>query len=111
MSNRTPHKIIKDCGIDADRLQKEKPMLYANIRRAMDEFAEQYANWKLSKANKENKSTEQVSHIDRISSDFDPNGTKEKIITSILYRYMCEVDGCVNEIDFEDVVRDIIKHT
>ena len=47
--NRTPHKILKDCGIDADKLQKENPQFYDYIRMAMDEFAQQYADWKLKK--------------------------------------------------------------
>ena len=48
---RTPDKILQDVGIDIDNLKKDNPMLYNSIRRAMDEFADQYAGWKLSKLN------------------------------------------------------------
>lgn len=46
---KTPDQILTDKGIDVENLKKDKPLLYNSIRRAMDDFAEQYYNWKLSK--------------------------------------------------------------
>ena len=45
----TKEEILKDCKIESERLQQEKPMLHHNILRAMEKYAEQeskaYANW------------------------------------------------------------------
>ena len=48
---KTPDEIMQNVGIDVDEIKKDKPMLYNNIRRAMDDFADQYAEWKLKKVN------------------------------------------------------------
>lgn len=48
---RTPDQILTDVGINVENFKQEKELLYSCIRRAMDEFAEQYHNWKESKAN------------------------------------------------------------
>ena len=48
----TREEILKDCKIELERLQQEKPMLHHNILKAMEKYAEQeakaFANWCLS---------------------------------------------------------------
>ncbi len=46
---RTPDQILIDVGIDVDNLKNNNPKLYDNIRKAMDEFADQYAEWREQK--------------------------------------------------------------
>lgn len=47
--NLTKEEILKDCKIESERLQQEKPILHHNILKAMEQYAEQeakaYANW------------------------------------------------------------------
>ena len=38
------------------------------------------------------------------------NEDNKKALTNILYKHMCTVDSCVNEIDFEEVVKDIMEY-
>lgn len=59
---RTPDQILADVGIKVETLKKDKELLYSCIRRAMDDFAEQYHEWKISKANGADKCTESVLH-------------------------------------------------
>ena len=51
---KTPDEIMQDVGIDVKQTKKEKPLLYDSIRKAMDNFADQYAEWKLRKVNDAN---------------------------------------------------------
>lgn len=46
---RTPDQILIDVGIDVDNLKNNNPKFYDNIRKAMDEFADQYAEWREQK--------------------------------------------------------------
>ena len=46
---KTPDEIMQDVGIDVKQTKKEKPLFYDSIRRAMDNFADQYAEWKIKK--------------------------------------------------------------
>jgi hypothetical protein len=46
---RTPDEILKDVGIDVETLKRENRELYDSIRKAMDEFADQYAEWRVRK--------------------------------------------------------------
>ncbi len=46
---RTPDEILKDVGIDVETLKRENRELYDSIRKAMDEFADQYAEWREQK--------------------------------------------------------------
>lgn len=46
---RTPDQILKDVGIDVENIKKNNPKLYDSIRKAMDDFADQYAEWKVRK--------------------------------------------------------------
>lgn len=39
--NLTKEEILKDCNIESERLQQEKPMLHHNILKAMEKYAEQ----------------------------------------------------------------------
>jgi|DEB0MinimDraft_10_1074344.scaffolds.fasta_scaffold123263_1 hypothetical protein len=40
----TAHETLKSFGIDVQRLHDEKPMLYTNIIRSMEEYAQQQVN-------------------------------------------------------------------
>ena len=42
--------------------------------------------------------------------DSDTKEETDKILTAILYKHTCNVEMCVNEIDYEDVVKDIRQH-
>jgi hypothetical protein len=51
----TKEEILKDCKIESERLQQEKPMLHHNILKAMEKYAEQeskaFANWMSQQVN------------------------------------------------------------
>ena len=42
--------------------------------------------------------------------DSDIKEETDKILTAILYKHSCSVEMCVNEIDYEEVVKDIREH-
>ena len=46
---KTPDEIMQNVGIDVKQTKKEKPLLYDSIRKAMDDFADQYTEWKINK--------------------------------------------------------------
>ena len=46
---KTPDEIMQKHHIKIVRLKEDKPMLYNSIRKSMDDFADQYAKWKLNK--------------------------------------------------------------
>jgi hypothetical protein len=63
---RTPDQILTDVGINVENFKKDKELLYRCIRRAMDDFAEQYHNWKQGKANGDN-AIDSGLHLQRVS--------------------------------------------
>lgn len=46
---KTPDKIMEDNGIDIVNLKKDNFSLYNKIRKSMDEFTDQYYEWKIKK--------------------------------------------------------------
>jgi len=71
---RTPDQILADVGINVESFKKDKELHYSCIRRAMDEFAEQYHNWKQGKANEVNASDSGL-HLQRVRRSYLGKGT------------------------------------
>jgi len=55
---KTPDTIMKEQGLLVNWLKRYEPDTYNSIRRAMDEFAVQYAKWKIQKLNERQSSTD-----------------------------------------------------
>ena len=49
---KTRNQIMRDNGLDVNFLQESTPGIYDGILGAMDDFADQYAAWKLKKRKK-----------------------------------------------------------
>lgn len=86
---KTHNEILKDEGVDTNKLAEIDPNLYSSIVRAMGEFADQYHTWK--KANESEKSTEPALNMQSVNVSALLEERKQYKLT--------EIYGC----DYEDL--------